>query len=404
MSQRLIIEDDEGTTTIVPLGKDAVTIGRQQGNTIQLTEKNVSRRHARLYPDHAAWIIEDLASYNGVKVNGVPIDGRVTLKEGDVVQIGDYHLALTEDVDKRTLNYPHGAVAANDGAAAVEPMLASSSTDLPRLTAEELAALQSGPHPVSQPALLDSGPVPATPMPMGFEERRKGGSGALVGFGVVVALALVGGIAWMAVGGGEEAPTTVAKADEAEAAAAKADEPPPPAEEVEEIEPTPTADPTAEAEVAPEPAEGGEPAEDPPEAGDDGEPAVVIPDDAQQPEDAPRQPLGSSTPKRNRNKPNKQRSQTKKDPGPPPAPTPAVDVAALMSDARRAALSEGPAKGYELASKALKAGGGRAAAKLMATCACRMKDAGKAKRAISRLSGAARDEVVALCRDKGITL
>src|SRR5512139_2767299 len=30
MSLRLIIEDDEGSTTIVPLGKDAVTIGRQQ--------------------------------------------------------------------------------------------------------------------------------------------------------------------------------------------------------------------------------------------------------------------------------------------------------------------------------------------------------------------------------------
>src|SRR5687767_10359882 len=103
MSLRLIIEDDEGSTTIVPLGKEAVTIGRQQGNTIQLTEKNVSRRHARLVPDGEIWVLEDLGSYNGVKVNGRSVEGRVSLREGDVVQIGDYHLALTEDVERRSL-------------------------------------------------------------------------------------------------------------------------------------------------------------------------------------------------------------------------------------------------------------------------------------------------------------
>ena len=71
MALRLIIEDDEGTTTVVPLGADAITIGRQQGNTIQLTEKNVSRRHARLFPepDEDSWSIEDLGSYNGVSVS-----------------------------------------------------------------------------------------------------------------------------------------------------------------------------------------------------------------------------------------------------------------------------------------------------------------------------------------------
>src|SRR5687768_12417305 len=125
MSLRLIIEDDEGSTTIVPLGKDTITIGRQQGNTIQLTEKNVSRRHAQLLPEGESWVLEDLGSYNGVKVNGRVASGRVVLQEGDVVQIGDYHLALTEDVDRRSLNYDRGRAAANDG---VEPMLASSST------------------------------------------------------------------------------------------------------------------------------------------------------------------------------------------------------------------------------------------------------------------------------------
>ena len=33
---KLIIEDDEGKTTVVPLIRDEITIGRKEGNTIRL--------------------------------------------------------------------------------------------------------------------------------------------------------------------------------------------------------------------------------------------------------------------------------------------------------------------------------------------------------------------------------
>ena len=46
---KLAIEDDEGKQTVVPLTRDEYTIGRKDGNTIRLTERNVSREHARLY-------------------------------------------------------------------------------------------------------------------------------------------------------------------------------------------------------------------------------------------------------------------------------------------------------------------------------------------------------------------
>ena len=45
MAVRLIIEDLEGSTTVVNLGTEEVTIGRKPHNTIQLTEQNVSRSH-----------------------------------------------------------------------------------------------------------------------------------------------------------------------------------------------------------------------------------------------------------------------------------------------------------------------------------------------------------------------
>ncbi len=94
---KLVISDDEGKTTVVPLVRDEITIGRKEGNTIRLTERNVSRRHAKLVKENSAFTIEDLASYNGVKVNGRRIDGQVHLKAGDQLSIGDYLLALQLD-------------------------------------------------------------------------------------------------------------------------------------------------------------------------------------------------------------------------------------------------------------------------------------------------------------------
>src|SRR5438094_8445899 len=94
---KLIIEDDEGKTTVVPLIRDEITIGRKEGNTIRLTERNVSRRHAKLMKSNGSITIEDLQSYNGIKVNGDKIGGRATINEGDRIQIGDYQLALKID-------------------------------------------------------------------------------------------------------------------------------------------------------------------------------------------------------------------------------------------------------------------------------------------------------------------
>jgi len=103
---KLIIEDDEGHTTVVPLVKDEITIGRKEGNTIRLTERNVSRHHARLIRSNGSFFIEDLDSYNGVKVNGDRIATRTTIREGDLVEIGDYHLALQQTQEQPEVKPP----------------------------------------------------------------------------------------------------------------------------------------------------------------------------------------------------------------------------------------------------------------------------------------------------------
>jgi pSer/pThr/pTyr-binding forkhead associated (FHA) protein len=101
---KLVIEDDEGKRTVVPLTRDDYTIGRKEGNTIRLTERNVSRDHAKLHKSNGAattagssYVLEDLTSYNGVYVNGMRVAQAQELVHGDLVQIGDYRIVLQDD-------------------------------------------------------------------------------------------------------------------------------------------------------------------------------------------------------------------------------------------------------------------------------------------------------------------
>ena len=109
---KLLIEDDAGKTIVVPVARDIITIGRKDGNTIRLTERNVSRFHAKLIRESGTVFIEDLQSYNGVKRNGDRSKGRVEIQEGDLIEIGDYHLALqNEDLDALPTEPPMEATA-----------------------------------------------------------------------------------------------------------------------------------------------------------------------------------------------------------------------------------------------------------------------------------------------------
>ena len=98
---KLVIQDDEGKTTVVPLIRDEITIGRKEGNTIRLTERNVSRRHARILRSNNEVQIEDLGSYNGIRVNNARIAERVSLRISDQVQIGDYKLYLKAEGEQQ---------------------------------------------------------------------------------------------------------------------------------------------------------------------------------------------------------------------------------------------------------------------------------------------------------------
>ena len=66
---------------------DRVTIGRETGNDICLTNRTVSRKHALVYRIKDQVIIEDLGGYNGTFVNGKRIK-KTVLSSGDTLQMG----------------------------------------------------------------------------------------------------------------------------------------------------------------------------------------------------------------------------------------------------------------------------------------------------------------------------
>lgn len=95
---KLTIEDDEGTKTLLPLVRDEYHVGRDEQNTIRLTERNVSRRHASLKKNgDASWHLVDHDSYNGCYVNGQRVAGHQALSHSDIIQLGDYRIFITSD-------------------------------------------------------------------------------------------------------------------------------------------------------------------------------------------------------------------------------------------------------------------------------------------------------------------
>ncbi len=69
--------------------QDVTTIGRINGNDLVISERTVSRRHARLWFSDGRWYLEDLQSANGTFVNNIRIYQPVVLNDNDVINFGD---------------------------------------------------------------------------------------------------------------------------------------------------------------------------------------------------------------------------------------------------------------------------------------------------------------------------
>jgi hypothetical protein len=72
------------------------TIGRAMACDFTLADLSVSRWHARLYRDDEHWLLSDLGSTNGTRLNGWRVTTSVPVKPGDQVSFGSVTFVITD--------------------------------------------------------------------------------------------------------------------------------------------------------------------------------------------------------------------------------------------------------------------------------------------------------------------
>jgi hypothetical protein len=72
------------------------TIGREAACDMTLADVTVSRWHASLQRDAGGWLLADLGSTNGTRLNGWRVNGPIPVRAGDLVSFGTATFVLTE--------------------------------------------------------------------------------------------------------------------------------------------------------------------------------------------------------------------------------------------------------------------------------------------------------------------
>jgi pSer/pThr/pTyr-binding forkhead associated (FHA) protein len=76
--------------------KRRVVIGRSKDADVQVEDPNVSRRHAEVRQEGAAYWVVDLDSTNGTEINGRRLK-RAKLRPGDTITVGSTELVFRRE-------------------------------------------------------------------------------------------------------------------------------------------------------------------------------------------------------------------------------------------------------------------------------------------------------------------
>jgi hypothetical protein len=70
------------------VGPGGATMGRSRQCDVTVDDPNVSRQHAEVRPRGGSWVLSDLGSTNGSRLNGHRVEGSEVLKPGDEIELG----------------------------------------------------------------------------------------------------------------------------------------------------------------------------------------------------------------------------------------------------------------------------------------------------------------------------
>ncbi len=77
-----------------PLVKRKITLGTAPDNDIVVDHSSVSRRHALIVRSFGRFLVRDLESTNGVRINGRRVSGPQRLLPGDELEFGAVRFAI----------------------------------------------------------------------------------------------------------------------------------------------------------------------------------------------------------------------------------------------------------------------------------------------------------------------
>jgi hypothetical protein len=101
----VFLRDQSGAMRIVTLRTDRLVIGRAPGSELEIAwDPRVSAIHAYLERRGVRWVIEDDGlSRNGTFINGERLSGQRTLRDGDVIAVGDTLLGFRDPEPEQLL-------------------------------------------------------------------------------------------------------------------------------------------------------------------------------------------------------------------------------------------------------------------------------------------------------------
>jgi pSer/pThr/pTyr-binding forkhead associated (FHA) protein len=96
MSARVVVSLDSAIVTEVELSKPVTVVGRHPACDIVIDHPAISGRHMLLRQVERTVYVEDLASTNGTKVNGIAVENQV-VHHLDLIEVGKHKLHFFED-------------------------------------------------------------------------------------------------------------------------------------------------------------------------------------------------------------------------------------------------------------------------------------------------------------------
>ena len=93
-SINLMVRHGQSAPIVKNFNQPEITLGRDPGCDIPLTDDTVSTRHAQLTYHHNQWWLEDLSSTNGTTLNQIVVTMPTVLTAGDEIQCGTTRLVV----------------------------------------------------------------------------------------------------------------------------------------------------------------------------------------------------------------------------------------------------------------------------------------------------------------------